>query len=129
MEAWIVKWRAIRPDFEIGLRASQKLTSADLIAICGDKPIYSLDDAQRLYKKQWTVEEYRSAMDREKGYSPERMLSILQQRAQYLMSSGATLNNPHVPKRFLSRFQDQLILREHAARIREKFAKYYTVAR
>lgn len=126
MEPWIAQVESyIKPDFEIGQRASQKLTSADLIAICGDKELYSLEDAQRLYKKQWVVEEYRSAMDREKGYSPERMLSILQQRAQYLMSRGATLNNPHVPKGFLAKFQDQLIVREHAARIREKFVKYY----
>ena len=126
MEPWIARVESyIKPDFEIGQRASQKLTRADLIAICGDKPVYSLADAQRLYKKQWTVLEYRSAMDIEKGYSSERMLSILQQRAEYLMSRGATLNNPHVPKGFLSRFQDQLIMREHAARIRTKFVKYY----
>ena len=130
MEPWIARLEGyIKPDFEIGQRASQKLTSADLVEICGDKAIYSLADAQRLYKKQWTAQEYRKAMDREPGYSAGRMLVILQQRAQYLMLRGATLNNPHVPKSFLKRFDDQRIEREHAARIREKFSKYYSAGK
>jgi hypothetical protein len=83
-----------------------------------------LDDAQRLYKKQWSNAEYRTAMDQEGGYSPVRMLAVLQQRAEYLMSRGATLNNPHIPKGFLKQYEDQLIKKEHAARIREKFNRY-----
>lgn len=127
MEPWIAQLEAyIKPDFEIGQRVSRKLSMDDLHAICGDKPLYSLDDAQRLYKKQWTAAEYDHAMDLAGGYSPVRMLSILQQRAEYLMSRGATLNNPHIPKSFLKRFDDQLITKEHAARIREKFKRYFS---
>lgn len=122
MEPWIAQLENyIRPDFELGQRLGHKLTMDDVRSICGDKSSYSLADAQRLYKKQWTAAEYRLAMDREDGYSPERMLSILHQRAEYLMSRGATLNNPHIPKGFLNEFKDQLITKEHAARIREKF--------
>lgn len=127
MEPWIAQLEAyIKPDFEIGQRVSRKLTMDDLHAICGDRALYSLDDAQRLYKKQWTTAEYDQAMDLEGGYSPVRMLSILQQRAEYLMSRGATLNNPHIPKGFLKQFEDQLITKEHAARIREKFKQYFS---
>ncbi len=125
MEPWIAQLEAyIKPDFEIGRRVARKLTKDDLIEICGAQSSYSLADAQRLYKKQWTVAEYQAAMDLDSGYSPERMLGILQQRAEYLMSRGATLNNPHIPKSFLKRFDDQLITKEHAARSREKFAMY-----
>lgn len=122
MEPWIAQLENyIRPDFELGQRLAHKLTMEDVHSICGKKSSYSLADAQRIYKKQWTAAEYRGAMDREDGYSPERMLNILHQRAEYLMSRGATLNNPHIPKGFLDRFKDQTITKEHAARIREKF--------
>lgn len=125
MEPWIAQLEEyIRPDFELGERVATKLTMDDVRAICGRKAMYSLADAQRLYKKQWNLAEYRQAMDRADGYSPERMLRILQQRAEYLMSRGATLNNPHIPKGFLKGFEDQLITKEHAARIREKFRTY-----
>lgn len=125
MEPWIAQLENyIRPDFELGQRLAHKLTMDDVYAICGDKPSYTLNDAQRLYKKQWTAAEYRNAMDLENGYSSGRMLRILHQRAEYLMSRGATLNNPHIPKGFLNGFKDQLITKEHAARIREKFKPF-----
>ena len=126
MEPWIAQLEGyIKPDFEIGQRVPHKLTLDDLHAICGNKKSYALEDARRLYKKQWTADEYRAAMDMEQQYSQRRMLEILQQRAQYLLARGATLNNPHIPKSFLARFEDQLITKEHAARIREKFRAYY----
>ncbi len=126
MEPWIAQLEAyIKPDFEIGQRVAHMLTNDDLHAICGEKPSYSLTDAQRLYKKQWTAAQYAAAMDLDKCYSPARMLSILKQRAEYLMLRGATLNNPHIPKSFLRQFEDQLITKEHAARIRQKFTTYY----
>ncbi len=126
MEPWIAQLEAyVKPDFELGQRVARKLTMDDVIEICGKKESYTLVDAQRLHKKQWTVAEYRAAMDQGAGYSPERMLHILQQRAEYLMSRGATLNNPHIPKSFLKQFDDQLIMKEHAARIRQKFTAYY----
>ncbi|MBZ0206670.1 MAG: hypothetical protein K8H89_10115 [Flavobacteriales bacterium] len=130
MEPWIAQVEGyIGTDFQIGELAAKKMTRADLSVICGEKKVYSLEDAKRLYKKQWKLEEYRNAMDHADGYSPERMLEILRQRAQYLMDRGATLNNPHIPKSFLKRFGDQLITHEHASRIREKFAAYFKDAR
>lgn len=125
MEPWVAQVEGyIKPDFDLGALAASKLSPTDLAVICGEKDRYSLEDAQRLYKKQWTIAEYRAAMDLKDGYSAERMLLILRQRAGYLMSRGATLNNPHIPKGFLTRFEDQLITKEHAAKIREKFQKY-----
>lgn len=126
MEPWIAQVeRYIVPDFAIGELSAVKLTLADLFVICGEKPFYLLEDAQRLYKKQWSKAEFAAAMDMHQGYSQQRMLEILHQRALYLMSRGATLNNPHVPKSFLAQFNDQLITKEHAARIREKFTVYF----
>ncbi len=126
MEPWIAQVEGyIKPDFDLGALASGKLTLQDLAVICGEKDNYSLADAQRLYKKQWTLEEYRAAMDVAGGYSPAFMLTVLKQRAGYLMARGSTLNNPHIPKSFLKRFDDQLITHEHAARMREKFSDHF----
>ena len=114
MESWIGRIeRYIAPDFAIGERIGQRLTLEDLHIICGDKPEYSLEDAQVLYKRQWNVDMYRARMDRPNGYTPERMLEILRLRAQYLNARGSTLNNPHIPKRFFADFSGRLIDVQH----------------
>lgn len=46
MEPWIAQVeRYIAPDFAIGERAAAKLTMHDLFVICGEKAVYTLDDA------------------------------------------------------------------------------------
>lgn len=102
MEPWISRIeRYIAPDFMIGERAAAKLVIDDVHVICGEKDVYTLEDARALYKRQWSVTRYTSEMDVEGGYSPHRMLRILRHRARYLNNRGATLNNPHIPRGFL----------------------------
>ena len=108
MEPWIGKIESyIAPDFKIGERVGSRLTLEDVHIICGDKEVYSRNDARALHKRQWSEEQYRSEMDLADGYSPTRMLKILRLRAQYLNARGATLNNPHIPKKFFSKFDDR----------------------
>ena len=110
MEPWISRIeRYIAPDFMIGERAATKLGMDDLHVICGEKSAYTLADAKSLYKRQWAEDRYASEMDLSDGYSPPKMLAILRLRAQYLSDRGSTLNNPHIPKRFLSAFADRAI--------------------
>ena len=110
MEPWIARIeRYIAPDFAIGERVARRLTLEDLHIICGEKDIYDLDDATSLHKRQWRQDRYADEMDLPNGYSPERMLEILRLRAQYLNARGATLNNPHIPKRFFSEFEDRMV--------------------
>jgi hypothetical protein len=52
------------------------------------------------------------------------MLDILRHRARYTMERGATLNNPHVTKSFLARFDDEKITRDHASGLRRKLTDY-----
>ena len=107
MEGWIARVeRYIAPDFLIGERAAERLTLEDLHIICGEKPVYDPRDARALHKRQWPEARYESEMDVTDGYSPGKMLEILRLRAKYLSARGATLNNPHIPKRFLSGFLD-----------------------
>ncbi len=79
------------------------------MVICGEKSIYALEDAKALYKRQWSEGDYRSEMDLPDGYSPRRMLRVLRLRARYLSDRGSTLNNPHIPMRFLSTFADKMV--------------------
>lgn len=110
MESWISRLeRYIAPDFAIGERVAHRLTLEDLYIICGEKNVYQLDDARLLYKRQWRRDRYASEMDLSNGYSPNRMLEILRLRARYLNARGATLNNPHIPKRFFSEFEGRMI--------------------
>jgi hypothetical protein len=109
MSPWITEIEEkIGPDFMLARRASHRLTLEDLYAICGRMDHYTVADAKRLHKMQWSAEQYQAARDTQVGsemmISPQNMLEILKLRAQYIASRGATLNNPHVTKTFLSTF-------------------------
>lgn len=109
MEPWIASIEAkILIDFKLAVRASKKLELDDLFEVCGHRDLYTLEDAKRLHKQQWTSEQYVAALDIDDGgarrYSQERMLEILSLRSQYIAQRGATLNNPHVTKTHLDTF-------------------------
>ena len=109
MEPWIASIEAkILIDFKLALRASRRLVLADLFEVCGEQETYSLEDAKRLHKQQWTADEYAAALDvdlgAERRISQAKMLEILQLRSKYIAERGATLNNPHVTKTHLDTF-------------------------
>lgn len=111
MEPWIASIEAkISIDFKLALGASRRLTLDDLHEICGAQDSYSIEDAKRLHKQQWSSEEYQAALDlvidEKPRISADRMLEILQLRLRYIAQRGATLNNPHIPKTHLSTFND-----------------------
>lgn len=102
---WInEKANYIAPDFLLGNLASAKITIQDLHQIVGEKTIYTYEDARRLHKMQLKKSEYLNLQDQPCGYSPERMLYILQERCKYLIYRGSTLNNPHIPFSFFKSF-------------------------
>jgi hypothetical protein len=109
MEPWIASIEAkILIDFKLALRASRRLVLDDLFEVCGKQETYSLEDAKRLHKQQWTADEYAAALDvnlgTERRTSQAKMLEILQLRSKYIAERGATLNNPHVTKTHLDAF-------------------------
>lgn len=109
MEPWIASVEAkILVDFKIAQRASRKLELDDLFDVCGQQDAYSLDDAKRLHKQQWTTEQYGAALDisvnGDRRISQQRMLEILRLRSRYIAERGATLNNPHITKAHLAAF-------------------------
>lgn len=109
MEPWIESVeRKILIDFKIAACASRRLELEDLYEVCGRKSAYTLEDARRLHKQQWTADEYNLALDTiEDGQprlSPNKMLEILQLRSKYVAERGATLNNPHITKSHLGLF-------------------------
>lgn len=109
MEPWIASIEAkIRIDFLLAARASRRLELSDLFEVCGQQESYSIEDAKRLHKQQWSAEEYGNALDWDDGkqrrYSLTAMLEILRLRSRYISERGATLNNPHIPKTHLDLF-------------------------
>ena len=53
MEPWIAKIESyILPDYMLSEVSSSRLTREDLYQICGEKSIYSLNDAQKIHKRQ-----------------------------------------------------------------------------
>jgi hypothetical protein len=125
MAPWIDELEGyLRPDVLLARCAPEKLTNADLFQICDEKKVYSVEDARRLFKSQWRKEEYLLHCDlppeAPSHYSQAAMLEILKLRARYTMERGSTLNNPHIPKRFLDRFSDQRITMDFAQVLRTK---------
>lgn len=122
MAPWIVnKQSYIQPDYQLAKLAPECLTMSVLYEMLGQKEVYTLEDAQKLHKKQYKRLEYLSKMDLTSGYSPARMLSILQDRCQYLIERGSTLNNPHIPARYFNGWEK--ITHNHAQRLRELVAE------
>lgn len=109
MEPWIASIEAkIRIDFKLASSASRRLELDDLFDVCGEQETYSVTDAKRLHKHQWTAEQYQAApdteVDGERRISQTKMMSILRLRSQYIAERGATLNNPHITKVHLDTF-------------------------
>ncbi len=94
MATWIEeKENYISTDFKLADLIPQKISLSDMFEIIGKKEKYSLENAKSIQKKQYKIAEYIQMQDMENGYSPERMLRILQDRANYLIQRGSTLNN------------------------------------
>ena len=118
-------------DFRLAARASRQLRLDDLFDVCGEQPTYSIEDARRLHKQQWTTAEYEAALDAEESGVPRisqtSMLAILRLRAKYIAERGATLNNPHVTKTHLRPFfgtDREVTGNAWAARIRQVAANF-----
>lgn len=109
MEPWIaVIEQKILIDFKLALLASRRLELSDLFEICGERATYSLNDAKRLHKQQWTRDQYLqgqdTVVDGQRGFSQSKMLEILRLRSKYIAERGATLNNPHITRAHLTQF-------------------------
>ena len=124
MQNWIKsKEEYIMPDFMLAEIAPQNLCIDDLYHIIGKKVSYSFEDARKLQKKQYNKDKYIKLQDFENGYSPKRMLEILQDRAKYLVERGSTLNNPHIPYSYFDGWQE--ITDNHAQVLRELVREYF----
>jgi hypothetical protein len=135
LESWIAGIESyIAPDFQLAQRASEKLDLSDLFAICGSLSTYSIDDARKLHKRQWTAKQYKSAADRmvdgEPRISQQKMLEILRLRSAYIAKRGATLNNPHIPLTYLERFKgtDRIVTLGSSAETIRRLAKEFAHA-
>ncbi len=118
MAPWIQEKAAyIKLDYQVAELVPALITKDILYQMLGQKKVYSLEEARQLQKKQYSMEQYRDKMDMEIGYSPETMLSILQDRCRYLLQRGSTLNNPHIPDSYFHGWER--IATNHAKRLRE----------
>ncbi len=118
MRDWIDGRAAyVGPDLVLAERAPELINLALVHRILGEKNVYTLTDAQRVHKKQYTASQYRDAMDVEGGYSAARMLDIVRDRCRYVLERGLTLNNPKIPSSYFDGFER--IVENHAIRLRE----------
>jgi len=124
MAPWIAeKERYVRPDLVLAQRAPQGVTESDLVQVMGQREAYSQVDARAIMKNQWSAAQYRDNADLpDGGYSPARMLQVLQERCAYVIRRGATLNNPHISGPYLARLER--IERDHAATLRRLVRAY-----
>ncbi|MEJ7137053.1 hypothetical protein [Amphibiibacter pelophylacis] len=109
LEPWIASIEEkIAIDFHLSKLASRRLTLDDLHEVCGEKSSYTLAEAKRLHRQQWSAQQYTEALDvqvdDEARLSPAGMLNLLQLRSRYIAERGATLNNPHITSSVLRPF-------------------------
>jgi hypothetical protein len=128
MAPWIEKkWQKIEPDLKLAEPLVALINEEFLFATIGEKEAYSMKDARKLHKNQYTLARYHDLMDvtkansKEKlkkvGYRPATMLDILKDRVRYLIKRGSTLNNPNVPKSYFADWEE--ITTDHANRLRQ----------
>lgn len=125
MAPWIKeKADYISLDFGLAEILSKKLTLTDMYKLIGRKSKYTLDDAKKVQKKQHKVAEYKAMQDKKDGYSPRKMLEILNNRTKYLIERGSTLNNPHIPLSYFESFPK--ITENHSEDLLTKVKEYLT---
>lgn len=118
MAPWVSRiWKYIKDDFEMAKLVPGLITADTMASVIGKKDVYTLADAKRLHKSQYTTREYNSFMDIPLGYSTDRMLEIFRERAKYVIERGSTLNNPHIPYRFFSTWPE--ISSDYAVSLRD----------
>lgn len=117
MRPWITeKWDYIKADFEMAKHVPAHITLDTMFEIMGKKDAYTKADARKIHKNQMSAAQYDEAQDIAGGYSPARMLDIFKDRARYVIERGSTLNNPHIPLKYLECWPE--IRRNHAAELR-----------
>jgi hypothetical protein len=106
---WLDRLEAyIRPDMILAERLSPLVDDQLVREIFGDADAYPVSAAVSVHKRQWTAARYKLEADTkmpggQPGYSRQKMLEALRERTTYLVSRGATLNNPSIPKGVLER--------------------------
>lgn len=124
MAEWIKgKEQYIAPDFKLATLVPSKLHLDDLYDILEKKDIYTYEDAKAIQKQQYSKQKYLNLQDLTSGYSPERMLEILKDRARYLIERGSTLNNPHIPFSYFTGWVE--ITQNHAEQLRAMVRRYF----
>ena len=108
-------------DFQLSRLVPELINDSVMHALLGRKDSYSIEDAKRLQKRQYTVARYGGLQDIQEGYSAERMLEMVRHRCTYLMRRGSTLNNPHIPQSYFDGWER--ITQNHASRLRELVAQ------
>lgn len=128
MRPWVDKVeKYIKPDLVLANRAPDLITDDILTEVAGPGDEFSMADARSIMKNQWSAELYRSSADLPNNmYSRAQMLTLLQQRCGYVISRGATLNNPHIPDSFFRDFTQ--IVRNHASILRGLVQDYLDAA-
>jgi hypothetical protein len=119
MKPWFDQMAAyIGPDVALAEHAPDFIKDSTLTAILGSARKFTLADARRLMKNQYSAADYAAAADLPGGeYSRAAMLDMLRKRCEYVIRRGSTLNNPHIPASYFADWEQ--ITEDHAARLRE----------
>lgn len=124
IDPWIQeKKNYIEPDMKLASLVPSKIDLEDLFSIIGQKSIYTIEDAKNIQKKQYKVAQYIELQDLDNGYSPQRMLEILKERAEYIIQRGSTLNNPHIPFGYFKGWKE--ITENHSEELRILVKDYF----
>ena len=102
MSKWIKeKEQYIAGDFKLAQLVPNLINLQVMYNIVGEKQYYTIQDAKKIQKRQYTLEEYHQLMDRENGYSPQRLLILWCKLVVYMCQLFLLILTAVLDKHFL----------------------------
>lgn len=102
---WLDFWEN---DIKRGLKISDLLVSKIdkqvMYEAIGKKEYYTFEDAKKVFKQLYTVEEYQSMMNHPKGFRVRRMLEMFKEHNKVYLYRGSSLNNPKINKSYYEKW-------------------------
>ncbi|WAL72307.1 hypothetical protein OU787_12815 [Kitasatospora sp. YST-16] len=127
MQQWVdAQVDYAQPDIILGKYAPLGVTMESVHELFGDREFYTRKEAESVMKRNWSVSQYAAASDHPDGYSGTAMLEIMRARCEYVMSRGATRNNPHIEAWRIRQFPE--ISAEHAQTLRSLTRQFLQTA-
>ena len=101
MKPWLDFWENdIKRGIHISDMLVDRIDKQMMYEVFGKKPYYTLEEAKKVYKQLYKIDEYLEMMDHPKGFRVRKMLELFKEHNRAYLYRGAALNNPKINKNY-----------------------------